>query len=64
MLGEKIAKLRKERGWSQDKLATIVGMSKSYISAIEQGKAHPRIKTLEILAKCLEVEVELLLRES
>lgn len=63
MLGERIAELRKERGWTQKELAEATGMSESYISAIEEGKAHPRIRTLAILAKCLNVGLELLLRE-
>jgi Predicted transcriptional regulator with C-terminal CBS domains len=61
LLGKKIAKLRKERGVTQKDLANAIGISESYIAAIEEGKAYPRIKTLVLIAKCLGVGLELLM---
>ena len=63
MVGELIAKLRKKKGWTQKDLANSVNLSKSYIAAIEEGRIRPKVKALALIAKCLGVELELLLRE-
>jgi len=46
MVGKRIAKLRKERGWTQADLAKATRISKGYISAIEEGRREPPAKTL------------------
>lgn len=63
MIGNAIAEFRKKKGWTQKELAKTVKLSKSYISAIEEGRIRPKIKTVALIAKCLGVELELLLRE-
>ncbi|HBV85734.1 MAG TPA: XRE family transcriptional regulator [Desulfosporosinus sp.] len=63
MVGDLIAELRKGKKWTQKDLADAVNLSKSYIAAIEEGRIRPKIKTLALIAKCLDVELELLLRE-
>ena len=60
MIGEKIAKLRKEKGWTQADLATATRLSKGYISAIEEGKS-PGVKALVVIAEALGVEARALL---
>ena len=61
-LGETIAKLRKERGWSQPELAALVGMHQAHITRIERGRAKPRMKTLAKLAEVFDLRPEDLLR--
>lgn len=63
MIGVKIAELRKSKGWTQADLAKAAGLSWGYIAAIEEGRVKPKIKTLALIAKCLGVELELLLRK-
>ncbi|KLU67826.1 anaerobic benzoate catabolism transcriptional regulator [Desulfosporosinus acididurans] len=63
MIGEKIAYLRHEKRWTQDDLAKAVRLSRGYIAAIEEGRIRPKIKTLALIAKCLGVELELLIKE-
>ena len=47
MLSKRLKELRKEKGWSQQKLAEKTGMSFNAITKIEQGLAkHPTLKTL------------------
>lgn len=49
-LGQRIKDLRNERGWSQNELAQVVGLNKSYIGDIELGKRNPTIRSLERIA--------------
>lgn len=54
-IGEKIKKLRKERGWTQGELAEKVGMKAQNISRYEKNKAAPREATLAIFADVFEL---------
>ncbi|MFZ5650161.1 MAG: helix-turn-helix domain-containing protein [Bacillota bacterium] len=58
-----IARLRRERGLTQAELSRTTGLSRGYIAAIEQGRRHPTIKTLAIIAEALGVEIEVLTEE-
>lgn len=60
MVGKRIAKFRKRKGWTQKQFAKATGLSKSYIAAIEAGK-RPGIKTVSIIAEVLGVDVRDLL---
>lgn len=42
-LGRRVKKLRSERGWSLDALATASGVSRSMLSEIEREKANPTL---------------------
>ena len=63
MVGKRIAQLRKEKGWTQKDLADETGLSRGYIATIEEGRIQPKLRTLARIAKCLDVGLELLLRE-
>ncbi len=52
---------REYRGFTQEVLAQMSGVGKSYISQIEAGKKTGSAKVLRSIAKALEVEVEDLL---
>ncbi|SDG80733.1 Transcriptional regulator, contains XRE-family HTH domain [Vibrio xiamenensis] len=52
-----IRKLRLERGWSQDQLATLSGLSVRTIQRIERG-ATPGLESLNALAAVFEVDIE------
>ncbi|NKC13650.1 MAG: helix-turn-helix domain-containing protein [Gammaproteobacteria bacterium] len=64
-VGEKIRKLRKERGYTLDQLAELTGSSKSYIWEIEN-KAPPRPSAdkLSKIANALDVTIEYLMDDS
>ncbi len=51
-----IQKLRLQRGWSQEQLATISGLSTRTIQRIERGQA-PSLETLKTLAAIFEIDV-------
>lgn len=60
-VGRNIANYRKLKGLTQAELAKVAKMSEGYLAAIEEGRRKPKIKTLARIAKCLDLELELLL---
>ena len=56
-LGVRIREERKKARLTQEKFAERVGLSVDYIGYIERGKQAPYLKTLERIAKTLDVEV-------
>jgi len=59
MLAGILKQLRKQKGWSQQKLAEKTGLSFNAITKIEQGRAeHPTLKTLIKLADIFEVSID------
>ncbi|WP_047811773.1 helix-turn-helix domain-containing protein [Desulfosporosinus acididurans] len=63
-LGKRIAKIRRSENMTQKELAERAGISINYLSRIEIGSCpRPHVKTIARIAKCLGVELELLLKE-
>ncbi len=56
-LGKRIQLLREKKGLTQEELEGKTGVNAKYISAVEQGKKNVTIKTLEKLAKGLDVDL-------
>lgn len=56
-IGEKIRKLRTEKGITQRELSHAINFSHSYIGDLECNRTYPSIKTLESIAKYFEVEI-------
>jgi transcriptional regulator with XRE-family HTH domain len=54
-LGYRIAGLRAGRGWSQNQLADVAGLDRTYVSRIEGGRHNITILTLSRLAAALDV---------
>ena len=50
--------LRRERGWSQEALATHVGVSRQTVNAIEAGRFNPSLPLALRLARLFEKPVE------
>lgn len=63
-LGEKIRLARRNKGRTLEELARSLGLSESYLSAIEQGKRRPGVATLHRIAEALQVPLPVLLHES
>lgn len=58
-----LKKLRKQKGWSQEKLAREAGISYQTLIKIEQGRIkNPKLETLMKLAKSLDVSVDELIK--
>jgi transcriptional regulator with XRE-family HTH domain len=61
-VGERVKRLRKRAGMTQQELAGKAGISLSNLAQIEQGqKTDPRISTVTALAEALGVDVNQLL---
>ncbi len=60
---EKLIKLRKEKGMTQEDVAFEVGVSRQSVSKWETGDAEPNVSTLKALSKVLGVTVDYLLDE-
>ena len=54
-VNKKIQKLRRENNLTQDQLAEKLGVSKTYIVRIENGKILPSLKDIKNIAKILDV---------
>lgn len=58
-----VRKKRNELNLSQEELADICGLHRTYISLIERKKRNVTIKSIEIIAKGLDIEPYQLLLE-
>lgn len=54
---KKIVKARKEQGMSQEEVAKIVGISRSFYTHIERGKRNPRYETLVKISTLLKLDI-------
>ena len=62
-LGRKIRDLRLRRGLTVQQLAEATGLSKGFVSQVENGRTSPSLATLSDLAKSLETSVAYLVVE-
>lgn len=60
-LHEKIKKLRKEKGWSQNELSDKIGVHTTHFSRLERGKFQPSIDVIKGLAEAFAVTADYLL---
>lgn len=56
--GRNVARIRDERGYSQDKLAEKADLDRTYLSGIERGVRNPGIKVVIRVARALGVTVD------
>ena len=66
MIGLKIAYYRKLRGYTQEQLASKIGISTTYLGQIERGNNGKSfsLETLLLIAQGLDVDVNLLMNVS
>ncbi|WP_199259128.1 helix-turn-helix domain-containing protein [Paracoccus binzhouensis] len=55
LVGRNFARLRREKGLTQEEVAARSGFSQQYLSGLEQGRRNPTIITLHELAQALGV---------
>jgi transcriptional regulator with XRE-family HTH domain len=60
-VGERIKKRRNELGWTQDALAQKAGISKSFLSDLENGKRNVGADTLYDIARALSLSLDYLM---
>jgi transcriptional regulator with XRE-family HTH domain len=62
-LGRVIRRLRTERGISQEGLAAISGVDRTFMGEIERGEANPSFEVLQRIASGLTVQLSELIRQ-
>lgn len=62
-IGSRIVAIRKKKNISQDQLAFIADMDRTYLMRLEKGRANPSIRTLHKIARKLKVKITTLLRD-
>jgi transcriptional regulator with XRE-family HTH domain len=56
LVGRNIARIRNEKGLTQEALADRSGFSQQYLSGLEQGRRNPTIVTIYEIAQALGVD--------
>ena len=60
-LGSMVSRIRAQRGMTKDRLASVSGVSLSFVESVESGLADPQYSELRKLAHSLEVGLDYLL---
>lgn len=55
LVGRNFARLRREKGLTQEEVSTLSGLSQQYLSGLERGQRNPTVITLYELAQALGV---------
>lgn len=63
LFARRVVALRTKRGWSQDELAAVSGLHRSYVGTIERCEKSVTIDTVEKIAKAFGVPVSELFEE-
>jgi len=61
--GKKISELRKEKGFSQEKLALEANIDRTYISDIEKGNRNISLEILDKLSKTLNIHISQIFKD-
>lgn len=63
LLGRNIIKLRRNKGFSQEKLAEVSNLHRTYIGAIERAERNVSIDNIEKICKALEIDIKKLFED-
>jgi transcriptional regulator with XRE-family HTH domain len=55
--GDRVRTLRGDAGISQEKLAELSGLHRTYISGVERGERNPSLTSISRIAKALKVSL-------
>lgn len=58
LVGKRVRELRNNIGISQEELADLAGLDRTYITSVECGKRNISIVNIEKLAKALQVSLK------
>lgn len=63
LFARRLRQIRQSRGLSQEAVADLAGLHRTYVGSVERGERNISIDNMECLAKALGVELSELLRE-
>jgi transcriptional regulator with XRE-family HTH domain len=55
--GERVRELRRAKGLSQEELADLAGLHRTYLGGIERGERNPSLKNIAAISKALGVRL-------
>lgn len=58
LLGKRIKQIRKNAGFTQERLSELIGIETGLLSTIESGRSFPSLVTLEKISQILNVEMK------
>ena len=61
-LGEKIIKVRKNKGLTQEKLALLSDIDRTYLARIERGETNPSLRVIYKICRTLKMKISSLLK--
>ena len=62
LFGKRLDEMRRQKGWSQEKLALESGLARSYLGGVERGQRNIAVVNICKLAQALGVEPAELMR--
>ena len=62
IIGKRIQKIRRAKGFTQQQFAEMIGLSTNYLSDIERGKSKMMLSTFVRITEALQVSADVLLR--
>ena len=57
LIGQRLAELRKQKGWSQETLSLESGIARSYLSGVERGLRNIALVNIVKLAETRDISV-------
>jgi transcriptional regulator with XRE-family HTH domain len=57
ILAQNVVRLRRAKGLSQEALADVCGLHRTYVGSVERGERNVTLSTLEVFAQALRVSV-------
>ncbi|MBB6429379.1 helix-turn-helix domain-containing protein [Algisphaera agarilytica] len=61
--GQRLRDIRNQMGWSQEHLAAVVGLDRSYVGGVERGERNISIENICKLAEALEINPAVLFEQ-
>lgn len=61
IIGQRIKEARREKGWSQERLAEEIDVTTVYISRVERGSSEVNLKRIAQISKVLDKSLEYLI---
>lgn len=60
-IGNRLRKIRLEKGWTQDSMAELIGITKAFYGKIERGESSIALEKLALLNKKLDIDLNYLI---